>query len=315
MKGLILSKSSAQYLELCQQDTGDFGAYFCFNHVQDVIALDTTEKAQIEWILAEPNLTREVLPHLPNLKWVQSTWAGVERLLGTDVRHDYALTNVRDIFGPLMCEYLLTYLLGHVRRADEHAVAQVNKRWLNENTGVLRGKTLLMFGAGSIGQYISRTLQFLGVHVLAVVNQPRSIEHVDEVFGVDNCDVAIARADFVVNILPNTPSTQNFFDAAFFAKMQAHALFINVGRGQAVVEADLAAALVAKTIAGAVLDVYQTEPLPDDHVFWQTPNLKLTSHTAAPSLPLEVFAIFKDNFERMKQGQPLKHLVDFKRGY
>jgi phosphoglycerate dehydrogenase-like enzyme len=97
--------------------------------------------------------------------------------------------------------------------------------------------------------------------------------------------------------------------------MKPTALFINVGRGQTVVEADLATALHNGIIAAAVLDVYQVEPLPENHVFWDTPNLTLTSHTAAPSFPNEVFDIFIENYRRFKRGEALIYSVDFERGY
>lgn len=315
MSGLIYSKHSSKYNELCQQSQLPIHDYHCLSDSTSLSTLSEADKHGIKWILAEPTLMMNALHLFPNLEWVQSTWAGVERILGTEIRKDYVLTNIRDTFGSLMSEYLLTYILAHERELDAHRLAKADKCWHNINPGVLRGRTVLLFGAGSIGQEIARTLQFMGVHVLAVVNQPRSIEHVNEVFGLSDCDMAIARADYVVNILPNTPQTQNIFDAAFFAKMAQHALFINVGRGQAVVEADLSQALHRKGIAGAVLDVYQTEPLPEHHVFWDTPNLILTSHTAAPSFPEAVFQIFEHNYGLFTQGLPLKYVVDFERGY
>ena len=90
---------------------------------------------------------------------------------------------------------------------------------------------------------------------------------------------------------------------------------MNVGRGQAVVEGDLAVALSSGVIAAAVLDVYREEPLPMNHVFWDTPNLTLTSHTAAPSFPAEVFGVFAENYRRFLAGEELMHQVDFERGY
>ena len=121
--------------------------------------------------------------------------------------------------------------------------------------------------------------------------------------------------DYLVSILPNTAETKKIVDAKVLNVLPPHALFINVGRGSAVDESALLEALNQHKIAGAVLDVFEQEPLPREHPFWETPSLTMTFHTSAPSLPEDIARVFIDNYQLYMQGKPLKYVVDFKQGY
>ena len=309
MLGLIYSKAAPQYADWARAAGLQFATIDSAQNLNDV------DLTQVTWLLAEPSLALPILHDLPNLRWLQSTWAGVESLLATPNAQNYTLTNIKGVFAPLMSEYVMAHCLAHERELYAHHAAKLQQQWRNDAGGVIRGKTMLIMGVGSIGSAVAAAARFFGMHVLGVVNSPRPMDGLDEVGGFANLSQFLPRADYVVNILPNTPATQNIVDAAFLAQMKSSAVFINVGRGQAVLEADLATALHNGTIAGAVLDVYRTEPLPIDHVFWHTPNLTLTSHTAAPSYPADIFAVFIDNYQRLMRGEPLLYTVDFTRGY
>jgi phosphoglycerate dehydrogenase-like enzyme len=124
-----------------------------------------------------------------------------------------------------------------------------------------------------------------------------------------------ADLDYLVSTLPNTPATRKLVDAALLRALPSHAVFLNPGRGSVVDEDALAAALREGRLAGAVLDVFEEEPLPADHVFWRTPNLLITSHTAALSFPEDIAPVFIENYRRLLRGEPLLHRVDFDRGY
>lgn len=312
MSGLILSQSAERYAFLACQN-GLTAPQFI--HTDNPATLSCTDKKNATWLLAEPSLALTILDELPNLRWYQSTWAGVESLLAAPNTQNYTLTNIKGVFAPLMSEYVMAHCLAHERQLYAHHAAKLQQQWRNTPNGVIRGKTMLIMGVGSIGSAVAAAARFFGMHVLGVINSPRPMDGLDEVGGFADLQQLLPRADYLVNILPNTPATQNIVDAAFLAQMKSSAVFINVGRGQAVVEADLAAALHNGTIAGAVLDVYRTEPLPFDHEFWHTPNLTLTSHTAAPSYPADIFAVFIDNYQRFVRGEPLLYTVDFTRGY
>lgn len=315
MIGVILSKAANTYLKLSKVHGLDASTWQAFTQVEVLREVSIEKRQQVTWMLAEPNLAADAIVLLPNLKWLQSTWAGVERLLGIEPPPHFTLTNIKGLFAPLMSEYALSHLLAHERQLRAHHDAFVHRTWHEHTTGVIRGKTVMLLGVGSIGGGMAHAFKALGLRVIGIMHAPRPISGVDEVGALKDLAVLLPQADYVINILPLTPDTQDIFDATFFSKMAAHAVFMNVGRGQSVVEADLAKALRTGVIAAAVLDVYRNEPLPVDHVFWDTPHLTLTSHTAAPSLPEEVFEIFKDNLERFSTGQALRHVVDFNKGY
>ena len=315
MKAVILSKVADAYQALAKAAEHDTRDWLVTTQVNVVLSASEAQRASVCWLLAEPALAVQVLDALPNLQWLQSTWAGVETLLAQGMRRDYVLTNVRGVFAPLMVEYLLAHMLAHEQNLAAHYAAFAQRQWHPHNGGLLRGKTVLLLGLGSIGADMVAMFHFLGMRVLGVANTPRAVAGVAEVTDLAGVPRLLAQADYVVNVLPNTPATQDVVNAAFLKHMQPSAVFINVGRGQAVVDADLAAALHAGTIAAAVLDVFRTEPLPEAHPFWDAPNLVSTSHTAAPSVPETVFEVFNDNLNRFEHGEELLHRVDFARGY
>ena len=121
--------------------------------------------------------------------------------------------------------------------------------------------------------------------------------------------------DYFVSVLPNTSETRHIINAALLEALPPHAVFVNVGRGSALDESALIHALETKKIAAAVLDVFEQEPLPKEHPFWNTPNLLLTFHTSAPSLPEDIAKLFIENYHRYLNEEELMYRVDFVRGY
>ena len=121
--------------------------------------------------------------------------------------------------------------------------------------------------------------------------------------------------DYLVSVLPNTSETRHVVDAALLEALPPHAVFVNVGRGSALDESALIRALTMKKIAAAVLDVFEQEPLPKEHPFWNTPNLLITFHTSAPSLPEDIAKLFIENYHRFVNNEELMYRVDFARGY
>lgn len=271
--------------------------------------------AACDVVLGEPSLIREGLPRLPALRWAQSTWAGVEPLLDASLRRDYVLTNARGVFGGLMSEYVFGYLLAHERLMFEKHAAQQAGRWDPTPPGTLRGKELGLLGVGSIGAALARTAKHFGMRVKGYTRASEGCADVDAYFHSDDRSAFAADLDYVVCVMPNTIETRHLVDAAFLAALPPRAVFVNPGRGGVVDEPALAEALHAGRLAGAVLDVFQQEPLPPDHVFWRTPNVIITSHTAALSVPEDIAPVFIENFGRWIAGEALKHQVDFERGY
>jgi phosphoglycerate dehydrogenase-like enzyme len=278
----------------------------------------TPRAAEFDLAFGEPSLLKLLLPSMAALRWTQATWAGVEPLLDPALRRDYILTNARGVFGGLMSEYVFAYLLAHERRIVEKHASQAAGRWDPKPPGTLRGKTLGLLGVGTIGAALARTAKHFGMRVKGYTRASKESPDVDRYFHgamEDQREAFAADLDYLVSIMPATKETRHLVDAALLRALPARAVFVNPGRGGVVDEAALAAALQEGRLAGAVLDVFQQEPLPPDHVFWRTPNLIITSHTAALSFPEDIAPLFIDNYQRLLRGEPLKHRVDFELGY
>jgi len=266
-------------------------------------------------VFGEPNLIRLVLSRLPALRWVQATWAGVEPLLDPNLRRDYVLTNARSVFGAPMAEYVFGYLLAYERRLLQRYTAQQFGRWDPTPPGTIRGKRLGLLGVGSIGAELARTAKHFGLHVKGYTHSSEDCSSVDVYYHGADLQAFVTDLDYLVSALPNTPHTRHLVNAGVLSALRAKAIFINVGRGSAVDEVALAKALNTGRLAGAVLDVFQEEPLPPTHPFWETPNLLITSHTAAITIPSEMTRVFVENYQHFIRGEALQYRVDFERGY
>ena len=270
---------------------------------------------EVELVLGEPTGIRALLPALPALKWVQSTWAGVEPLLDPALRRDYLLTNARGVFGGLMSEFVFGYLLMHERRILQRLDAQKQGKWDPTLTGTLRGKTIGLLGVGSIGAHLAGSAKHFGMAVYGYTRSSETCGQVDRYYHAAELGAFAAGLDVLVNVLPNTSQTRKIVDAGLLAALHPRAVFINVGRGTALDEPALVSALETDRLALAVLDVFEQEPLPARHPFWHTKNLFITSHTAAPSFPQDIVKVFIENYRLFSSGKALNYQVDFERGY
>lgn len=266
-------------------------------------------------VLGEPKLVRDALPNLPRLQWVQSIYAGVEPLVDHGQRRDYILTNARGVFGELMSEYVFGYLLFFEKKIVERIRAQQARQWDRSESGLLRSKTIGLLGVGSIGAHLASTAKHFGMNVRGFTRESEDSGDIDEYYHGDDILRFADGLDFLVSVLPRTTDTNNIVNADLLHALPSQAIFINVGRGNAVDEPALVDALKQGTIAGAVLDVFAKEPLPEDHPFWTTPNLYMTFHTSAISYPEDLTKLFIENYHLYIEGKPLKYQVDFERGY
>lgn len=265
--------------------------------------------------LGEPHLFAELLRagHKPD--WLQSTWAGITPLLADDLPRDYRLTRAVGVFGQIMAEYVLCHMLAHERELTTRLQAQREQRWDGRLPSSLAGRRVLIVGTGEIGVAVARFLQPFNVELVGVASSARVLAPFSEVAALDDLPRLVAEADYVVNLLPNTPATSDIYDAGLLARFKPSSVLINAGRGTAVVDKDLVAALARGQLAAAVIDVCREEPLPAGHPFWTARNLLLTGHSAAPSLPPLLVKLFVSNLQRYQHGGELQGLVDFSRGY
>lgn len=260
--------------------------------------------------LGQPDRAATLLRRGVKPRWLQSTWAGYAPLLAADLPSDYHFSRAVGLFGQSIGEYVLTYLLHHERQVAARQLSQREGRWDTQAPGTLAGRRLLVVGAGDIGQAVAQLLTPFGMTVTGVARSRRELPGFARIVPLAELRETARDADFVVNLLPDSTSTRDLYDAAFFGALPKGALFINAGRGTSVVDADLLAALHSGQLAGAVLDVFRQEPLPVDHPFWRTPNLQLTAHVAGPTPPAAAVRLFLDNLQRLRQGQPLRGAVD-----
>ncbi|MHC8325470.1 D-2-hydroxyacid dehydrogenase [Pseudomonas sp. LB1P83] len=265
--------------------------------------------------LGQPDLLANLLRQGHQPQWLQSTWAGITPLLADGLRRDYRLTRAVGIFGQVMAEYVLTYMLGHEREVLARLVSQVERKWDSRQGQSLAGRKVLIVGTGDIGQTVAQFLVPFGVELYGIASEAREQAPFVEVGAMADLPRLVGEVDFVINLLPNTPNTHDLYDAALFKQFKPTGLFINVGRGVAVVDADLVEALKEGHLAGAVIDVCRQEPLPQRHPFWTAWGLLLTGHSSAPTSPSMMVNLFVDNLRAYQAGEALRGEVDFNRGY
>ena len=265
--------------------------------------------------LGQPDLLANLLRQGHQPQWLQSTWAGITPLLADGLRRDYRLTRAVGIFGQVMAEYVLTYMLGHEREVLARLVSQVERKWDSRQGQSLAGRKVLIVGTGDIGQTVAKFLVPFGVELYGIASEAREQAPFVEVGVLADLPRLVGEVDFVINLLPNTPNTHDLYDAALFNQFKPTGLFINVGRGVAVVDADLVEALKEGHLAGAVIDVCRQEPLPQRHPFWTAWGLLLTGHSSAPTSPSMMVKLFVENLRAYQAGEALRGEVDFNRGY
>ncbi len=249
------------------------------------------------------------------LAWVQAMGAGVDWVLVPELPRHVIVTRVPGVFGPWMAEYVLAWCAFVTQRVETYRAAQRERRWIETTlpTG-LRGTTLAIIGLGEIGRTVARAARALGMRVVGVSRGGTAVRGVDRVHRARAIRRALGVADWVVLTVPLTPATRGLVGAGELAAMKPTAWLLNVARGAVVDEAALVDALRRRAIAGAVLDVFATEPLPREHPLWELDNAVITPHISGPSTD-EIAPVFTDNLARFLAGRPLRHVVDRRRGY
>jgi phosphoglycerate dehydrogenase-like enzyme len=249
----------------------------------------------------------------PRPRWVHTASAGVDHLMCPELAgSDTVVTNARGVFDGPIAEYVAALVLAMAKDLPRTLELQRERTWRHRESLRVAGTRACVVGSGPIGRAIAGTLKALGVTTALAGRTARPGVH-----GPEDLDRLLTRADWVVAAAPLTDDTRGMFDARRFGLMQPSARFVNVGRGQLVVEADLAKALAERWIAGAALDVFEHEPLGPDSPLWQTPGLIVSPHMSGDTVGWrdELGAQFVELYERWAAGEPLPNVVDKKRGY
>lgn len=274
--------------------------------------LREADPLDIDAIIYAPGGDIEDLSRFSRARLVQSLWAGVERILSNPT-----LTQpLARMVDPGLTRGMAEFCTGWVMRAhlgmDRY---RQDGRWRNGLIPPLADeRRVTILGLGQLGRAVAAMLAPIGFRLTGVSASGQPVPGVEVVAG-DDLDQALSRAEILINLLPDTAATRDLLDANRLGQLPQGAFLINPGRGTAIVDDALIAALDSGQLAHAVLDVFRTEPLPPDHPFWRHPGVTVTPHIAAETRPQTAAPVVARNLRRVMAGQPPLHLVDRARGY
>lgn len=270
-------------------------------------------------VLLASSFPVELIDKAKKLRWFQSTAAGIDSMLPIRDRVGHlTVTNARGIHGQIIADFVMAGVTMLQWDFRGFLREQAERKWNPRYVAPLAEKTLGVVGLGSIGNTIALRAKSAGMTVIGSKrNVSMPVEGVDRLFSSDALGDLLPLCDFVVLAVPSTQDTVGLIGAAELAQIRPHAFLINIARGNIVVERELIKALQTGTIAGAMLDVFEREPLPHDSPLWDMPNVIATPHVAGSPINFteRMFSIFGDNIECFLNGQPLKNIVDLSRGY
>ena len=253
------------------------------------------------------------------LQWIHAASAGVDQLMfDALVDSGIPVTNAQGIFDRNIAEYVLGVILAFAKDTKHNVLYQQDRRWVHRDTETIEKKQVLVVGAGSIGRRIGALCRAVDMDVVGVARREKpGDETFTAIHAQSELDTLLPHADYVVIAAPLTESTEGLFDSTRFAAMAPHARLINIGRGPIVVTHDLVAALDADQIAGAALDVFETEPLPADHPLWGYDNVLISAHMAGDFVGWRVALMeqFVANLGHWQRGEALFNTVSKRFGY
>lgn len=259
-----------------------------------------------------------ILNAAPNVRWIHSLSDGVERLLSPSMlKRPVILTNSHGIHDRTVAEHTMALLLGLSRQLPQ-AVRQQNARtWKRPKSFSIYKKTIVIVGFGGIGRAIAQRAKGFETKILAVKKHISEELFADKVYTTEEIDKVLPLADIVIAALPATNDTEHFFNEERFSLMKESALFINIARASIVDENALLHALQEKKLAGAALDVFSKEPLPEDHPFWSMENVIITPHVASFTSDSweRILHLLKENFISFSTGLPLVNEINKEKGY
>jgi len=256
-----------------------------------------------------------------SIRWIQTWSAGVNSLpLSQLEKKDVFITSANGVHAYPISETIFALMLGLTRNIHTYVRNQQAKEWHHGSLKLeIHQKTMGIIGVGTIGKETAKIAKAFGMNVLGSRHSGKPEEYVDEMFKPDQLSTLLTKCDYVVVTLPLTKETEQLFGVKQFKQMKSSAFFINIGRGQIVVENELIEALNTGEIAGAGLDVFETEPLPPENPLWEMKNVIITPHTAGSTEHYDqrvIEDIFIPNLKSYLQEKPLPfNLLDYKKGY
>lgn len=269
--------------------------------------------SQVKALFVWKPLDQNVIDRLPNLVWVSSLGAGVDHLVNDDqIPQHIPITRIVDPHLTRdMTNYVIMGVMMYQRSMLNHIEHQKERKWDRIPYQPLQVGVL---GLGELGAHCAKHLNLLGFNTSGL---SRTLKHLEEVktFAGDQLIEFLKDLDVVVNLLPVTPQTESMIDNTFFQAMKRGSYLINVARGNHLVESDLIKALDMGQLSGAMLDVFRTEPLPQDNPLWSHPKVMITPHVASVTSPASALQLLYENINRLIDHKTLLHQVDRAKGY
>ncbi|MEH6948855.1 D-2-hydroxyacid dehydrogenase [Bacillus sp. JJ634] len=266
------------------------------------------------------DLTDEHIEKAKKLKWIMVMSAGLEKMPFKSIEERGILvTNARGIHKIPMAEYTFGMMLQYEKRLKQLIQQERDENWQRSIVmGELHGKSMLILGTGAIGGEIARLAKAFGMTTLGINRSGQGVEHIDTLYKLEELLAVLPQADYIVSVLPSTKATRYILTEKHFQAMKSSAVFINIGRGDLVKESVLLQALEKQEITHAILDVFESEPLPRNHPYWNMKNVTVTPHVSSQSdqyLP-RCFVIFGKNLqEYVSNGKKYINVIDINRGY
>ena len=321
----------------------DVADFVVGNSAEALLADERTANAEaLLWVPpGDPGVLSQVFPHTPRVRWCHSFFAGVDALApfvrqhllpgdsgcgggggggdgaASEIKAEVLLSNGKGAFSDSLAEWVMTSVLHFNKQIPRVLANRQEKVWDKFVMNTVAGKTIGFVGFGHIAQTSARLAKAFGMHVLALRRSGAVGGGADETFGPEQKLELFRRSDYVVCVLPGTEQTADFCSTEEFSAMKADGVFISIGRGLAVDEDALATALREGQIAGAAVDVFKTEPLPQDSGLWACDNLLLTAHNA--DFTDDYFelgwSVWRKNFDALCSGGGLVTEVDKRAGY
>ena len=303
-------ESSGPYRERLA-DTDKVRFFFCESEAEIEVQI---EEADV--ILGSVRFPARLLARAKHLRWIQVTGAGVDAFLAQGaLPASIQLTRADVSFGDQIAEYVIGHLLALAQRLRTVYELQAERRWEPLTVEFLKGRTMGILGAGSIGQAIAARARGMGMRTVGLARTSREIAQFDEVYSSDRLAPLLAAADVLVVCLPLTHESRGLIGREELAHLKRSAILVNVARGALVDEAALIEALEQNRLRAAILDVFVEEPLPAESPLWAMENVTVTSHHAGLNIPDEIIDFFLENLARFRSDRTLNGLVDPDRGY
>ena len=319
-------------LEVIEDDNdalGGYGGTVTFDPKN--LSESTRERlSQAQALITEPAVLAQLIKDnpqaLPSLEWCQSTYAGVDPLfeMGLELPLPFTLTRFAGKFGPPIAEWCLARIIGHERKFALTAQDQSQQSWAGSRDVTryryLRDLTLtILGGAGDIGLCIGRAAQAFGMKTVGFGKTPRHQNDSHLPLGLDEYTTdlthALGQGDFIVSVVPSTPTTRGLLSGDALASAKKGAVFLNVGRGDIIGEEHLVHALDQGYISAAILDVFSTEPLPKESPLWIRKDVIVSPHVSGVTRSEDVPDIVLENYRRFTEGKELLYKVDWSKGY